>query len=91
MSEEVADVLDSAANWLDKHDWVQGVLFSGENSACMVGATFLVEKDATRRVLAQERLGNYLVSTPAIWNDQPGRTKQEVLDALRGAAKQERG
>jgi hypothetical protein len=92
MSDQVADVLDDAADLLERGQWIQHLESDGQGGRCAFGA---IEAVAPSRVYAccaesvllhtVDRSGNI-----ASWNDAPGRTKQQVLDAFRAAAKQER-
>jgi hypothetical protein len=92
MSDQVADVLDDAADLLERKGWAPGV---GGGGRCALGALYSVARatDALRqrasRVLA-DSLGLPSGYRIAQWNDDPARTKQQVLDAFRTAAKVER-
>lgn len=92
------EVLELAAEYIEKNGWHKGASFGPRRSpdldetACLVGSFCKV----IGTDVSQERLygGAYklmqsVVSNPRIsqWNDAPGRTKQEVLDALQKAAK----
>jgi hypothetical protein len=91
MSDQVADVLDDAADLLETHEWAPG----GDGGRCALGALHSIARATRglrRRALAAlaDSLGlPYGYMIPA-WNDAPGRTKQQVLDAFRVAAKAER-
>jgi hypothetical protein len=91
MSDQVADVLDDAADRLEREGWAPGV---GGGGHCALGALYSVAgmtalRQRASRVLA-DSLGLPYRYRIADWNDAPGRTKQEVLDAFRLAAKAER-
>jgi len=96
MSYEVADVLDSAADYIERHGWTQGVLKSAAGKVCAGGAIVCLSsrdiKIAALSALASQ-LGDHarspLIAVP-YWNDAPDRTEQQVLDALRAAAKSQR-
>jgi hypothetical protein len=96
MSDQVADVLDDAADRLEREGWIQGDLVTGDGF-CALGA-LLQANTAKDRLDARDALGRVLGIAPALtpgtwltgWNDDPSRTKQQVLDAFRAAAKQER-
>lgn len=93
-----AETLRDAARWLMEHEWVQGSAFIPHRAAqreitggCAMGAIFLVTTvdDAYDRHAADDAIwavcaviGDVL---PA-WNDEPGRTKDEVIEALLRAA-----
>jgi hypothetical protein len=95
MSDATADVLDDAADLLEREGWIQRD-DKTEHGRCAVGA--LIETESEHRWAARDRLlleiGRSCRTNPTrrlmIWNDAPGRTKQQVLDAFRAAAKQER-
>lgn len=94
--EKIADVLDDAADYIEANGWCQKHLESPTGEVCASGAIRAVEPgaawgdgyDALALFLG---LDNWLVSSIPRWNDAPGRTEQEVLDAFRAAAKQQRG
>lgn len=102
MSENVSEILETAADVIEKRGWTQGV-YVDANGVCMLGAIStavtgdprLYWRDIANFFPGQtpvvKALSAYLEGEwPPQFNDRPGRTKQEVLDALRGAAKQER-
>lgn len=107
MNERLADVLDRAADYLEKHGWIQGQLRgyaspSYPNSdpvgVCATGAIEAVAELELDRVHARQELVSYLVTHELWphhhvphWNDMTSRTKQEVLDAVRACAKELRG
>ena len=91
----VSDYLNKAADIIEEKGWIQGD-FETEDGVCVNRAITLVTwsdrgrpmdielSDQVRRALRE-----YLSSAPLSlykWNDKPGRTKEEVLAALRGAA-----
>jgi hypothetical protein len=98
MSDQVADVLDDAADLLERDGWIQGHE-TGPGGVCAMTAIAAASVDhimvgrsiaaATEDALMGAVPGWENASVPA-WNDDPGRTKQQVLDAFRAAAKQER-
>jgi hypothetical protein len=90
---EVADVLERAAELLTPEGaWAQHIwYFNTERTCfCMIGAVAAVDgkapsivecelRDLFASVIGVER-------TPSAWNDDPERTQQEVVDALKAAA-----
>ncbi len=87
----VADVMNGAADLIERDGWAQGQYLNvhtggrcadGAITAAGVGVTYYVRNQA-REVLRAYIGGN----APVIWNDVPGRTKAEVVAALRAAAK----
>jgi hypothetical protein len=101
MSDQVADVLDDAADWLETHRWIQDDLVIEHDKkvigACSLGVLTQSVHPVSQRLTARDALARHLgIDTRgdngwlARWNDAQGRTKQQVLDAFRAAAKQER-
>lgn len=111
MSIETADVLDRAADIIERNGWWRksyydfGAVGSKpkcELACCARGAINLAANGRTPDRLsnlgedALHALERYLgisgehPDSVADWNDEPGRTVEEVIAALRGAAKAER-
>ena len=91
----VQKLLLDAADYIEKHGWDQGQYFGEERRACMVGAMIAAaDPKRTLRVESVERkirpAINYMLDrlgeSPIDWNDRDGRTKQEVMQALRDGA-----
>lgn len=89
-------VLKEAAEWLSAHSWCQNhfELYNMEQNeweskvvvaACALGAIKQVMQSNREGALATQvllkRIGCEAIPE---WNDTPGRTKDEVLAALRG-------
>jgi hypothetical protein len=102
--EQTADILDGAADVIERDGWHQGAYsaaptgeWEGSAPACVLGAMNRAAGrnfwgdllEAARRALGEAVGGGGLFHFTD-WNDAPERTKQEVLDALRLAAKNER-
>jgi len=95
--EQIANALDDAADYIEQHGWfsVRANHYSdGDDPACAVVAIDRVAQD--RPYLAVSVFEAWLGTADGIcdlvaWNNAPERTKQEVLDAFRAVAKQERG
>ncbi len=86
----VADNLDGAADYIEKHGWWRGPAgFGPQGQACALNALFNARSELTI-MQALYCLRKHVGGRVPTWNDAPGRTKQEVLDALRGAAKRVR-
>ena len=90
--DEVGKVLDAAADYIEGYGWCQYKLEDGRGRACLMGALLRVWSDETieHRYAVLDRLAGLLgrsVNSIALWNDAPGRTKEEVIAALRGAAR----
>ena len=113
MSYEIADLLDGAADVIERDGWHQGDFYPG--AAGFWGA--LAEKNglpkcargainsaastsnngggwipswARKTAEAADALGAVIGCPVPHWNDAPERTKREVLDTLRLAAKEQR-
>ncbi|QTF81819.1 hypothetical protein SEA_GUEY18_34 [Gordonia phage Guey18] len=99
MSENDSEVFDAAADILEKDGWSQGKLHQPDGSHCALGALAVASetKVCDETITLNERwprlyskLAHYLDSWDIPdWNDYPERTAQEVIDALRGLAKEE--
>jgi len=91
-----SDVLERAADLLEEFGWCQGKAGSKEEGEfCMFGALITAQDDVkgphrgvykATRCLDDLGGGNFID-----WNDAPGRTKAEVVAALRAAAQKARG
>ncbi len=73
-----------AANKIETGGWCQGTI-RRDGCHCIMGALIAVAKsefgkalDSLRTTIASDKI--------IIWNDTPGRTKEEVITALRRAA-----
>lgn len=100
----IADALEETADLLERDGWIQGAYANPQGQHCIVGAMSMVADEtakvrphafryflieAVQHVIPPEQVRS--TSTIVDWNDTQGRTKQEVLDTLRLAAKIERG
>ena len=86
----VADVLNGAADLIERDGWVQGSPRTSEGR-CM---NMALQEVAGKQVYWQaKRYVEDVVGfrATAAWNDTPGRTKTEVVAALRAAAKRAAG
>lgn len=88
MSEE-QEILNDAADILERDGWCQGEFHSAEGAHCALGAiseaymSFDYRRElygATKSLLA-ERIGTPWIAT---WNDHGDRTKEQVVKAMRG-------
>lgn len=88
--EKVAGTLASAAKLIDERGWVRGALCT-EAGYCVVGAIIASDPDVEVQELAFDRVRE-VVGRPHVspWNDEPDRTKKEVLDALKRARERAR-
>ena len=75
-------------NYFDNHNWIQGKLFERrENDATIVGACLVGAIDmctplgeTTAMLQKFERAVGCQLD---VWNDAPGRTKEEVIQLIR--------
>ena len=90
----VGQDLLNAAEYIERHGWCQSRAFDGDR-ACMMGAIYAATGGTFRGLTVgavDERYLNavmrvlLIAPSPTRWNDEKGRTKQEVIDALRQAA-----
>ena len=93
-----SEVLINAAKYIEKHGWCQGHYRGNNGTVCVMGAIDTVTRrrdDCVEPYLgARDLLLNYLndgqryqwKSLPQ-WNDSAYRTKEQVLQAMREAAK----
>jgi hypothetical protein len=94
-SEEVADVLDRAHDELLVRGWCQGS-FQRDEKVCAVQAVIVATRGETsnyekRSVLVDAVCDAFAAENgarPMSFNDDPGRTIDDVLDAFRRTAKQ---
>lgn len=93
----VADVLDRAADHLERVGWVQGTFFEGgpadiSSPCCAHGALMavVVAPDGRRAAYyaLERQIGDNSVHS---WNDAKGQTAENVIATLRAAARAERG
>jgi Fe-S-cluster formation regulator IscX/YfhJ len=91
MSDQVADVLDDAADLIERGGWIQNALYDHAGGFCSVGALYEICPTDFPRWRTYAALRSVIGGRSlAEWNNDPSRTKQQVLDAFRAAAKQER-
>jgi hypothetical protein len=93
METTVADVLEKAAERLEAKGWVQCMDGPEDGPNCARGAIawealamnreWSLAGDALHEYLCRGGSWNGVVS----YNDEPGREKEQVIDALKGAAK----
>lgn len=88
----VAKILLAAADHIEQHGWLQHEVGQQGMPACAIGAMMFADNEyggdgdfyesvkAVTKYLGLEHA--YIVP----WNNTPGRTKEEVIAAFRGAA-----
>ncbi len=85
--EKVADDLDAAADYLRTFGWCQNIYGGGGGPACMRGAMMQNQNAGPEDEAAIYAVIRVIRSISiASWNDSPGRTADEVIDALMEAA-----
>jgi hypothetical protein len=91
--DEAGKILLDTADYIERHGWCQNVYQNGLGNVCIMGALSRivhrpVQLPEGRIMEILPRLTKYLgVTRVDSWNDAPGRTKEQVVDALRGAAR----
>lgn len=88
---KIRHILIYAATLIEVRGWCQNYYFNSEGNLCMLGAVeqaikandcdFLSVYLEIRNILF-ENLGGFA----SVWNDAPGRTKEEVVAKLREVA-----
>lgn len=87
MSQDLAAVFTAAADLLERDGWCQGEYEDGEGRRCAAGAISCVTTgDDDAYALARGALRAATNGRIAIWNDDPARTKAEVIGLLRDLA-----
>lgn len=90
----VSDTLNQAADLIEDEGWTQYKWKSRTGERCIMGAIRDVAgvpelaaiPDGSIGAEARNAIARYLWYPPSIWNDQLGRTAEEVVEALRSAA-----
>lgn len=94
----VAEQLNAAADYIEEHGWCQNAYEDDNGGVCASGALREVGRQAfgpggvgmfsVPYRLALTVVGRKLPAMLCDWNDEPGRTKEEVVAMFREAAKQ---
>lgn len=88
-----ADLLDLAADVIETRGWCQRAWEDPEGKVCLLGAINVADQLIHNGRLssvgeeATTAVRRHLNGFTLIWNDWPGRTEFEVIDALRLTAK----
>jgi len=91
------DILRQAAAVLESKGWCQGMMHGIGGTCCMLGAITTAawaephDGHAVRRIAERERACTMVVQllrgrAISEWNDEPGRTKEQVVAKLLEAA-----
>ncbi len=89
MSATIEQLRERAAQEIERRGWVQGHGMIGNTGpCCLLGAIMSAgakdpDWDGSVEALRREMLTQLDCASLIIWNDQPGRTREEVLAALR--------
>jgi hypothetical protein len=82
--DQVSLNLLAAAEYIEKHGWCQKRASNSLGQVCLFGALNRVTNNLSNS--EYDRVYKVLNDQPINWNDEPGRTKEEVVNALRKAA-----
>ena len=88
-------ILLSAADFLECHRWIQANFADGTGGYCVRGAIYSasgydgsMSNNRSIYLMARAKFTKFLgIEDCHDWNDAPGRTKEEVITALRAAAR----
>lgn len=85
--DEVSLTLLRAADYIEERGWCQLRYHTRAGHVCAYGAILSIEGDISVRRKAEVRFSRFHdVLSMENYNDAPGRTKEEVVAALRAAA-----
>jgi hypothetical protein len=86
MSATVQAALERAAQLIERDGWCQGRMHALSGERCLFKAILDAEPCDSRVVIGEvrSRLGTNSIVSLWNWNDEHGRTKDEVLALLRG-------
>src|SRR6516164_3781777 len=91
----VSQLLWDAADLLERDGWCQREFEDAQGRYCLVGAInralpLEVRQDLAEDLLeaAEMHMSKFVGADPMRWNDRPGRTKEEVISALRRASEE---
>lgn len=82
LNEPWRESLREAAAVIQKRGWVQGRLSDDKGRVCTVGAFCLLRNYIEGYVRFSDYISVRYMKSIANWNDVPGRTKEEVVEAL---------
>lgn len=78
---------EEAAELIRDKGWIQGKFGNDDTGYCLVGALSQVTALPVQTVLCHTDVFTLFDGLPMSWNDTPGRTQEQVEDALMSAAK----
>ena len=79
----ISEISNRAADCIEEHGWCQGTIMDAEGRLCMVGALMKAGVDARGSGEVLWAWESKLNFDPPEWNDEEGRTKEEVIEFLR--------
>lgn len=80
-------VLWNAADYIEKHGWCQNTIETAGGQVCAMGGIIAVGRsNLVDAQVAINRMTAHIGRRIPFWNDEPGRTKGQVVAALRAAA-----
>ncbi len=82
-ADPISRTLRRAADMIERQGWCQGQWADKHGRVCIMGALGDTESDPAAFCAACHRLSTHLGQRLSMWNDEPGRTKDEVLAMLR--------
>lgn len=96
---ELADVYEEAAEAIERDGWTQGELVDHKGRRCFIGGLVAATNNQYNRTYAAGVYAEQVLELPprdsrcegivfpiAEWNDEKGRTKDEVINLLHGLA-----
>lgn len=85
---KISEILFKAAERFETHGWVQGRLGPVEGPNCATGVLSYVQPKPwySQNLIAESLLRGFIDTELVTWNDEPGRTKEEVQDLFIAAA-----
>lgn len=86
-----AEILEGAADLIERDGWCQGHAMNDAGEMCLMQALVFTASGMCEFHKLRRILGHAIDEPIVEWNDRPGRTKEEVITALREAAKMARG
>ena len=78
------EMREAAAQLLEDEDWCQGATQNQQGARCMVGAIDYASEWEDPAPAYDELREELAIPHLEAWNDEPGRTVEDVLAALRG-------
>jgi hypothetical protein len=90
--DRIAGVMLGAADYIERHGWCQGASTIDSRVCAAWAMTIAADYDYTtsehagRRLMRSLGIGGTVNRTVPAWNDKIGRTREEVVEALRSAA-----